>query len=261
MDHDRFDTIVRTLTRGGALSRKQFLAVAAGLAASGAAGLAGLDPAAATRKRRKNRGKPKKGGGSGDGGTCEGSCQSDDDCGSLDCVCSTLALATGSGGDGQCVQREFCDGVCDDNADCGYAKEGDCVCFFGKDVDVAQVSGETFGKGFCAACRGKDETCDASTECCGQLVCRDNRTCGPKPRTKAKKNDRCSSHGGSCRADKDCCAQAVCYKGRCGEKDTHCKSNGECAKGFSCVGGRYTASHRRCRRKARPRPQRKRNRG
>ncbi len=158
-----------------------------------------------------------------------------------------------------------CFGTCADNAECAEK----CACFFGSDVDVAnaaEVEAATLGAegvpaGACGACIGAGDPCNASTECCGQLVCRGSGegpsqegefagTCQRKPKPKPDK-DRCGKHGQSCRRDNDCCAQAVCFKGKCGEKDSHCHNDSECAQGYSCQGGPLAPGHRRCRKNGR----------
>ncbi|MGH2618558.1 MAG: Dickkopf N-terminal cysteine-rich domain-containing protein, partial [Thermomicrobiales bacterium] len=165
---------------------------------------------------------------------------------------------------GSCGQPEQCPGACDDNTDCREQGGDACVCFLGistvNDDLVAHVIAEGNG-GACGECRGAGQSCDASTECCGQLICR-NGTCARKRQPKPKRNrKRCAKHGHGCSQDGGCCAQAICYRGRCGEKDTHCDSDRECARGYTCVGGQLTGGHRRCRRKGRKRPRNRRNRG
>jgi hypothetical protein len=177
-----------------------------------------------------------------------------------------------------------CPGFCEDNADCQEQGQEDCACFFGSNVDVTSAaevaaavarrpgpagpgglgaeggSGPTGPTGpVCGACLLSGAACNASTECCGQLVCRDAGngpsqegifvagTCQRKPKPK----DRCSKHGGTCHSDHDCCAQGVCFKGECGEKDTHCHNDSECARGYRCQGGPLSPGHRRCRKNGR----------
>jgi hypothetical protein len=159
-----------------------------------------------------------------------------------------------------------CPGFCENNAECTDEQGQDnCVCFFGPGVDVTDVSiagADLLGS--CGACLPAGHECDASTECCGQLVCL-NGTCQqkppePKPKPKPKRERRCHKHGQSCTGDNNCCGQGICFGGKCGEKDTHCDHDNECARGFVCVGGRDTGEHRRCRRRGRN-VRRKKNRG
>jgi hypothetical protein len=98
--------------------------------------------------------------------------------------------------------------------------------------------------GTCGTCLTLDATCDATTECCGQLVCRNGRC-----RKKKNPSGRCAKHGESCKRDSGCCAQGRCYGGKCGEKNTHCDHQYECAKGYKCVGGKWPGDHRRCRKR------------
>ncbi|MDF3039838.1 MAG: hypothetical protein K0Q71_2544 [Thermomicrobiales bacterium] len=189
---------------------------------------------------------------------CAGSCLKDADCADTpDCAC---LIPTGQT-TGACGQPEQCPGDCADNAECREQGQGPCVCFLGVDTVneevVAKVVAEGNG-GLCGECRGNGRSCDASTECCGQLVCR-NGACARKRKPRSKK--RCAKHGRKCTQDAGCCGQAICYRGKCGEKDTHCDSDRECARGYTCVGGRLTGGHRRCRRQGRRRPRRRRNRG
>lgn len=152
-----------------------------------------------------------------------------------------------------------CPGFCEDNDDCTEQGADNCVCFLGVDV-VAPVGVEGVEpSGACGACLGAAAECSASTECCGQLVCQAGR-CQRKQKPKKRKK-RCASSGKDCTQDLGCCAQAICYRGQCGEKDTHCDSDNECARGYSCVGGRLTGGHRRCRRNRRKPPRNRRNRG
>jgi hypothetical protein len=155
-----------------------------------------------------------------------------------------------------------CPGSCQDNADCAEVGQDNCVCFLGAEVDVAAAVGSegVDPAGSCGACLGAAAECNASTECCGQLVCQAGR-CQRKPKPKPKKKERCAGSGKACSQDPGCCAQAICYRGQCGEKDTHCDSDNECARGYSCVGGRLTGGHRRCRRNGRKPPRNRRNRG
>jgi hypothetical protein len=189
---------------------------------------------------------------------CGGPCTKDSDCPDLSgCICD---LTTGF-----CV-TEICPGDCSTNEGC--ASGGDeCVCFLGSGVDVAAapagprgpqgpgpegLTGPTGPTGACGECLGNGDPCNASTECCGQLVCEPNSQspalgfCQLKP--KPKPHNHCQKHGQSCHRDNDCCAQGSCYRGKCGEKDTHCHHDNECARGYHCVGGNLSASHRRCRR-------------
>jgi hypothetical protein len=190
---------------------------------------------------------------------CAGTCLKDADCADVpDCAC---LIPTGQT-IGVCGQPEQCPGDCASNAECREQGRNDCVCFLGVDTvndeAVARVVAEGNG-GLCGECRGGGQSCDASTECCGQLVCRGGR-CQRKP-TPKKRKQRCAKHGHGCTQDAGCCAQAICYRGKCGEKDTHCDSDRECARGYTCVGGRLTGGHRRCRRQGRRRPRNRRNRG
>lgn len=182
--------------------------------------------------------------------TCEGACTKDLDCEDLPgCVCIIEAGASS----GACGTPDACPGLCQNNATCEDLGGDACVCFLGNDVNVAaavQAEGVP-PNGACGECLGIGVFCDASTECCGQLVCQ-NGAC----QRKRKPKDRCHKHGGSCHRDNDCCAQAVCYKGKCGEKDTHCHNDRECAQGYRCQGGPLAPNHRRCRKNG----QRKRNR-
>jgi hypothetical protein len=189
---------------------------------------------------------------------CAGTCLKDADCADAqDCAC---LIPTGQT-TGVCGQPEQCPGDCATNAECRQQGQGNCVCFLGVDtIDeeaVARVIAEGNG-GLCGECRGGGQSCGASTECCGQLVCR-NGACARK--RKPQRKTRCAKHGHGCTQDAGCCAQAICYRGKCGEKDTHCKSNRECARGYTCAGGRLTGGHRRCRRQGRRRPRNRRNRG
>jgi hypothetical protein len=185
--------------------------------------------------------------------TCAGLCFKDADCPDLEnCSCTINISPTRVGAEGiipgSCVS-EACPGDCSSNPDCTEQGEGNCVCFFGVGVDVAsasEVAAEGDNGGSCGACLAQGAACDASTECCGQLVCDAGRC-----QRKRKPNDRCHKHGGSCRRDNDCCAQAVCFKGKCGEKDTHCKNDSECAQGYRCQGGPLSPGHRRCRKNGR----------
>ena len=196
--------------------------------------------------------------------TCAGSCFKDADCPELEnCVCTINVdpSRVGTEGDipGSCVTRT-CPGECSNNVDCTEQGQDNCVCFLGPTVDVAAaVSAEGIDPvGSCGACLGAGAICDASTECCGQLVCQGGRC---QRKRKPKKQRALRQLGKSCSQDPGCCAQAICYRGECGEKDTHCDSDNECARGYSCVGGRLTGGHRRCRRNRRKPPRNRRNRG
>jgi hypothetical protein len=170
-------------------------------------------------------------------------------CGQLVCDLDTNLCVTVS-----------CPGSCQDNADCTEQGADDCVCFFGVGVDVTDVSIEGLD-GRCDTCLPNGQTCNASTECCGQLVCLNGRCQQkPQPKPKPKRDRRCHKHGQSCTGDNNCCGQGICFGGKCGEKDTHCDHDSECARGFVCVGGRDTGGHRRCRRRGRN-VRRKKNRG
>ena len=197
---------------------------------------------------------------------CGGSCFKDADCPNLEgCSCTVNVDPSRVGAEGEppgtCVAAA-CPGDCTSNPDCTEQGDDTCVCFLGPDVDVAavvQAEGVDLD-GACGVCRGAGQSCDASTECCGQLVCQAGR-CQRKQKPKKPKKERCASSGKACSQDQGCCAQAICYRGECGEKDTHCDSDNECARGYSCVGGRLTGGHRRCRRNRRKPPRNRRNRG
>ena len=179
---------------------------------------------------------------------CGGPCQEESDCPDLTgCMCVIPEGET----IGFCV-TQVCPGTCSSNEDCVSGLD-DCVCFLGPGVDVAAVHAEgPAPEGDCAECLGLDEPCNASSECCGQLVCVPNSQspglgfCEPKP--KPDHHHHCQKHGQRCHRDNDCCAQGTCYRGKCGEKDTHCHHDNECARGYHCVGGNLSAGHRRCRR-------------
>jgi hypothetical protein len=223
---------------------------------------------------------------------CFGPCSKDTDCGlTFGCICDTTTnqcVTVGCGGpctkSSDCPELSGCDcvipegdafgfclpqtcpGNCGDNRAC--ASGGDeCVCFLGSGVDVAAapagprgpqgpgqegLTGPTGPTGACGECHTVGDSCNATTECCGQLVCELNSQspdlgfCQLKP--KPKPHHHCQKHGQSCHRDNDCCAQGSCYRGKCGEKDTHCHHDNECARGYHCVGGNLSASHRRCRR-------------
>jgi hypothetical protein len=188
---------------------------------------------------------------------CAGSCFKDSDCGLLpNCVCNLPpVLQAGAEGPlvGTCGPPNVCPGLCDNNAQCTQQGADSCVCFLGAGVNVADVSSEG-ANGLCGECHTLNHVCNASTECCGQLVCL-NGTCQRKPTPPAsgRRARRCNKHGRSCHVDRDCCAQGVCYHGKCGEKDTHCDTDSECARGYRCVGGDLTGSHKRCRKNGRRR--------
>jgi hypothetical protein len=173
---------------------------------------------------------------------CGGPCVKDSDCEpATGCVCDE--------NEGLCI-TVGCGGTCQANSDC--PEDDGCVCFLGVNTADAVAVDAVIAEGFiaqCGACRTTGQSCAASSECCGQLVCLSGGTCGHKPRPKP--NRRCHKHGGSCHSDHDCCAQGSCYKGQCGEKDTHCNNDGECAQGYRCVGGPLAPSHRRCRKNGR----------
>jgi hypothetical protein len=183
---------------------------------------------------------------------CGGFCTKDADCDdSGGCICDV--------GTNQCV-TVVCPGFCETNDDCTEQGQDNCVCF--TIINIDSVQGELINSA-CGSCLGADDPCNASNECCGQLVCEPNSQSmelGFCQRKREPKKRHCSKHGGGCHSDHDCCAQGVCYGGKCGEKDTHCKSDSECARGFTCVGGKQTGSHRRCRRKGH-KVRNKRNRG
>jgi hypothetical protein len=188
---------------------------------------------------------------------CAGRCLKTSDCADLpNCVCNLPPGGPVAGAGilpGSCGAPNICPGVCDNNAQCTQQGADSCVCFLGAGVNVADVSSEG-SNGLCGECHTLNHVCNASTECCGQLVCL-NGTCQRKPTPPAsgRRARRCNKHGKSCHADHDCCAQGVCYHGKCGEKDTHCDTDGECARGYSCVGGDLTGSHKRCRKNGRRR--------
>jgi hypothetical protein len=191
--------------------------------------------------------------------TCGGACLKDSDCPALaGCVCELPARRVAGQGAlvGQCG-TVTCPGSCTTNQNCTAHGQDSCVCFLGVntadaalvDAVVAQGTG-----GNCGDCRGSGEACEASTECCGQLVCdppaaaaegilTGQGTCRHKP----KPSKRCKKHGQGCQRDGECCAQGSCYKGKCGENDTHCKNDGQCARGYRCQGGPLAPGHRRCR--------------
>jgi hypothetical protein len=187
--------------------------------------------------------------------TCGGPCVKDSDCAfTTGCVCDEATE--------QCVTAT-CPGSCTTNDNCTVRGQDGCACFLGVNtadaaaVDAVVAQGEG---GACGLCRGSGETCTASSECCGQLVCEPSGasatgiltgtgTCQHKP----KPHKRCKKHGQGCQADRDCCAQGTCYKGQCGEKDTHCNNDGECARGYRCQGGPLAPGHRRCRKNGRKR--------
>ncbi len=200
---------------------------------------------------------------------CGGSCNNDGDClATPNCVCNGGELApqeggSGSGMSGTCGRPTppsppipppppgTCSALaCADNAGCVAAGGDQCVCFTGSNTAQEVAPAAT---GTCAECLGTGSACVASTECCGQLVCLDNGTCGIKPPPPQK----CHKQGQSCSRDNDCCAQGICYRGKCGEKDTHCNNDGECAKGYRCQGGPLSPGHRRCRRNSHRRHHRK----
>jgi hypothetical protein len=185
---------------------------------------------------------------------CESTCSKDSDCPPIsNCVCDTEL--------GSCIAPPTCSGSCDTNTQCAEEGAGDCVCFLGIDTaDRASVERAIAegSDGECGVCHGVGDPCDASSECCGQLVCEGGGpvvVSGEPPsgtcRRKRKPKDRCHKHGQSCQRDNDCCAQGVCYKGKCGEKDTHCHNDGECAQGYRCQGGPLSPGHRRCRKNGR----------
>jgi hypothetical protein len=223
---------------------------------------------------------------------CIGECSKDSDCGlTSGCICDTTTfqcVTVGCGGpckkDSDCpeltgctcvipegetigfCETQTCPGDCASNEDCAGGEDA-CVCFLGPGVDVAAapagprgpqaagVTGPTGPTGACGECLGNGEPCDATTECCGQLVCEPNSQspalgfCEQKRPPKPKPHhNHCQKHGQSCHRDNDCCAQGTCYRGKCGEKDTHCHHDNECAQGYHCVGGNLSAGHRRCRR-------------
>jgi hypothetical protein len=190
-----------------------------------------------------------------DGCRCEGSCsKKKSECPDVPgCVCDDTFEEPGV-----CTT---CPGACENNPQCTEQGADDCVCFFGSGVDVTDVSIEGLA-GRCGTCLANGQRCNASTECCGQLVCL-NGTCQqkpPEPKPRPKRERRCHKHGQSCTGDNNCCGQGICFGGKCGEKDTHCDHDNECARGFVCVGGRDTGGHRRCRRRGRN-VRRKKNRG
>jgi hypothetical protein len=184
----------------------------------------------------------------GQGAACDASTEC---CGQLVCDESS----------GECVP-EACPGGCNDNDDCLAQGQDQCACILSITrlaADALDVGAEGEA-GACGECRGVDDPCTVTSECCGQLVCDGGAdfgasgavgdgTCRPKPKPKPK--DRCHKHGQSCRRDNDCCAQATCYKGKCGEKDTHCNNDRECAQGYRCQGGPLSPGHRRCRKNGR----------
>ena len=188
-------------------------------------------------------------------GTCGGPCDKGECPEGGGCVCNTNT--------DECVTVS-CPGFCDSNDRCQEAGQGNCACFFDPVFNVRSADFGTEGKllGFCSTCREPGDPCFASTECCGQLVCRgaggevgdegvDSGTCVRKPKPKPQPKERCSKHGQDCERDSGCCAQAVCFKGECGEKDTHCKNDRECARGYRCQGGPLSPGHRRCRKNGR----------
>jgi hypothetical protein len=187
---------------------------------------------------------------------CLGECFKTSDCPDVSgCVCNIPRGGIG----GECGPPTTCPGNCDSNLQCTQQGADNCVCFLGTGVNVADVSSEGF-RGRCGTCHAVGLTCNATTECCGQLVCQiaagqTTGTCQlkPTPPPSSKRARRCHKHGRSCHADHDCCAQGVCYHGKCGEKDSHCDTDGECARGYSCVGGDLTGSHKRCRKNGRRR--------
>jgi hypothetical protein len=187
------------------------------------------------------------------GDACGGACFSNADCPeAANCVCTVNnpGRVAGEGGAGQAAGRCItltCPGTCASNQDCTAQGAGSCVCFFGPNVNVADVSSEG-AIGACGECLARGTSCNASTECCGNLFCEDG-LCGGKP----EPSRRCHKHGRPCHKDRDCCAQGMCYRGKCGEKDTHCDHNRECARGYRCRGGRRSCGHRRCRKKGRRR--------
>ena len=185
--------------------------------------------------------------------TCGGPCQKDSDCPTAagGCICEELS--------GECVTVS-CPGRCNDNVDCREQGQDECACilFIDRSADVG-TQGEA---GRCGVCRGVADPCSATTECCGQLVCESGNNAGLDAEgfmidgTCRRKKDppkHCKQHGQACREDNDCCAQGVCYKGKCGEKDTHCNNDGECARGYRCQGGPLAPGHRRCRKNGRKR--------
>jgi hypothetical protein len=184
----------------------------------------------------------------GEGAACDASTE----------CCSPLACDESSG---ECV-TVACPGGCNDNDDCLEQGQDQCACilFVNRLAADALDVGAEGESGACGECRGAGDPCTVTTECCGQLVCDGGAdfgasgavgdgTCRPKPKPKPK--DRCHKHGQSCRRDNDCCAQATCYKGKCGEKDTHCNNDRECAQGYRCQGGPLSPGHRRCRKNGR----------
>ena len=188
---------------------------------------------------------------------CKSSCAKDADCPAISgCVCDTEL--------GACIAPPTCPDSCVTNPECAEQGADDCVCVL--DFNTAdrarmvKALAELTPAGSCEVCRGVDQACVSSSECCGQLVCQGSgpvevsgipgsSACQRKPWPKPK--DRCQRHGGPCRRDGDCCAQGSCYKGRCGEKDTHCHNDGECATGYRCQGGPLAPGHRRCRKNGR----------
>lgn len=110
--------------------------------------------------------------------------------------------------------------------------------------------------GECGTCLGDGTPCDASSECCGQLVCLTSGVCGRKP---ANQNPGgCRQHGGGCQKDAECCGgQTACFKGVCSEKDTDCRNDGDCAPGYRCQGGTLSDNHRRCRKNGKKRQNKK----
>jgi hypothetical protein len=151
-------------------------------------------------------------------------------------------------------------GFCNANAECTARGDPDCVCFEGR-PNAQVVPAAEFG--FCETCRTTGASCRGSNECCGQLVCEGvaeagaSGANGPAGSCRAKRPPpprRCRRHGQSFHRDGECCAQGQCYQGTCGEKDTHCHNDRECARGYRCQGGRLSPGHRRCRKNGK-RPQ------
>ena len=110
-----------------------------------------------------------------------------------------------------------------------------CVPLMGECVTSEDCGGQACVNNTCQPCRN-------STECDGDLICRDDGICAPcSDDLECAASEICNAGAceprPECLLDGDCGTQEVCLSGRC-SYSPECTTDNDCADGFECIGDR-----------------------
>ncbi len=88
--------------------------------------------------------------------------------------------------------------------------------------------GYTLPPGLTGPCTDKGDHCNSSADCCGVLMCNDDKVCN---------DGSCLGAGSHCSKASDCCGSALCINGICDDGLGSCTPDGgHCQTASDCCG-------------------------